>query len=464
MDLKTAKELFKQTDKQRSDVIKRLNQGRAYYKNQNDITRTNQGESVADAENENETFRKHDSRISSNHQQLLIDQKASHAGSKAPQIDVDNEDENERIMDALGDRYQSIVQRLIVEASLGGVAWLHVWNDEDNKFRYGLVTADQITPIYSDSVEKKLLAVRRTYKKLDAETGKTFIHDEYWTDEEAYLYKREEKDTDNYDTLIEDISVPNIDTATKEIQSVSNVRAHGMGSVPFIQFSNNHLETGDLEQYKGQIDAYDIVMNGFINDVVDVQQVILVLSGYGNEPLDKFVHELKERKVIKMDSDDDDVKSGVEQLTIDIPVEARNSLLDKLSDDIYKFGQGLDPTKLQAGTAMSGVALKMMYSGLEMKCAKVESEFRPGINRLVRFVLENLGLDRDKKIKQTWTRSSIQNETEQAAIVAQLALNTSKENVARANPIVSDWQEELKLRKKETMEGDGFEEKGNLDG
>jgi len=463
MELKTAVELFKNTDKQRNEVIKRLKQGRDYYMNRNDITKKNQGESKADGEKDtkNETLRKHDSRISSNHQQLLIDQKGSYTGSVAPTIDVDNEKLNKDILNVLGDRYQSIVQRLIIEASLGGVAWLHVWKDGESKFRYGLVPADQVVPIYSDSVEKKLLAVRRTYQKLDAETGKMFIHDEYWTDTEAYLYKRESKD--NYDDMVEDVSVPNIDANTNDVVSVSNIRTHDMGDVPFIQFSNNHYETGDLDQYKGQIDAYDIVMNGFVNDVVDVQQVILVLKGYGGSGLDEFMAELREHKSIKLD-DDEDANTGVDTLNIDIPVEARNSLLAKLNDDIYTFGQGLDPNKVQMGTAVSGVALKMMHSELEMKAAKTESEFTPSINRLIRFILRYLGKDVDMPIKQKWVRALIQNDAERADIVSKLASVTSNESIAKSNPLVEDWAEELTKRAEEATGTDEYDFEHTPDG
>jgi SPP1 family phage portal protein len=289
---------------------------------------------------------------------------------------------------------------------------------------------------------------------LDTDDGKTYIYDEYWTDKEAYLYKREEKDSGSYEDMVEDISIANIDTSTNVVASKSNIRTHDMGDVPFVQFANNHLETGDLDQYKGQIDAYDIVMNGFVNDVVDVQQVILVLSGYGDQKLDEFMNELKNYKSIKMDSDED-VKSGVDTLTIDIPVDARNSLLEKLNDDIYTFGQGLDPNKVQMGTAVSGVALKMMHSALEMKAAKTESEFTAGLNRLIRFILRYLGHSDDIAIKQKWVRALIQNDSERADIVSKLSTVTSKETLAKSNPLVEDWAEELA---KLNQEDDGSDE------
>lgn len=454
MELKVAIETFKELEKERQKRAAKLRVGRNYYNNKNDITADNKGESDASGEKEDpDAVRKHDSRISSPFHHLLVDQKQSYTGAKAPTIDVGTKETNEEIEKVLGDRYQSILQRLIVEASLGGVAWLHVWNDEDGVFRFGLVPADQITPIYSDSVEKKLLAVRRTYNRFDATDGKVYTHDEYWTDKEATYFKR--KADEAYEELVADDRIVEVDATTNEELTQTNVFEHGLEDVPFIKFANNAEETGDLDQYKGQIDAYDIVMNGFINDVVDVQQVILILKGYGGTDLKEFMEELNKYKSINVDAEEPN--TGVETLSIDIPVEARNSLMAKLNDDIYMFGQGLDPNKVQLGTSVSGVALKMMYSALEMKAAKVESEFRGGLNRLVRFILRELEYSDDVKITQTWKRSLIDNQTELASVVSQLASVSSKEAIAKANPIVEDWGEELQLLKADAEGTDEFD-------
>lgn len=454
MELKIAIETFKELEKERKKQVEKLRVGRKYYENKNDITDDNSGESKASGEKEDDdAVRKHDSRISSPFHHLLVDQKQSYTGAKAPTIDVGEEKTNNAIENVLGDRYQSILQRLIVEASLGGVAWLHVWNDEENVFRYGLVPADQITPIYSDTVEKKLLAVRRTYNRFDPTDGNVYTHDEYWTETEAAYFKR--KSDEGYDKLIADERIDEVDMTTENVVSKSNTFVHNLCDVPFIKFANNSEETGDLDQYKGQIDAYDIVMNGFINDVVDVQEVILVLKGYGGTDLKEFMEELKKYKSINMDAEEPG--TGVETLSIDIPVEARNSLMAKLNDDIYMFGQGLDPNKVQLGTSVSGVALKMMYSALEMKAAKVESEFRGGINRLVRFILRDLNKSDDVKITQTWKRSLIDNQTEVAQVVSQLASVSSKEAIAKANPLVEDWAEELQMLKDENNGTDEFD-------
>lgn len=455
MELEVAKKLFKELDNPLGKLQTKYDESLRYYRNQNDITKKNDGESKADGKKQQEEkpLRNADSRISSNYHQLLVDQKASYTGAQAPVIDLHDDSVTKRVNDALGDRYGSTISQLIVDASLAGAGWLHVWKDEGGQFRYGVVKPNQITPVYSDTVERKLLAVRRTYKKLDETSGDIFIHDEYWTDKEATFYKR--KSSDGYDQMAADNFITTTDVNTGDTVDLGNVLKHEMGDIPFIRFANNPDERGDLDQYKGQIDAFDLTLNGFVNDVEDIQEVFMVLKNLGGQSLDEFMENLRKYKSIKFENDGDP-STGVDTLQIDIPVEAREKLLSMLNDAIYTFGQGLDITKIQLGTSVSGVAVKMMYSALEMKAHKVESEFRPSLNRLVRFILRYYGLKDDMDISQTWKRSMISNDLEQAQVIANLANVSSAEAIAKNSPIVSNWQEEVKLREEENAGSDSF--------
>ncbi|MDF7636936.1 phage portal protein [Leuconostocaceae bacterium ESL0958] len=455
MELATAKKVFKQMDVPLQAMQAKYDTSMRYYKNQNDITKKNRGESRADGkkQQEDKPLRNSDSRISSNYHQLLVDQKASYTGSQAPTIDLHDDGLNKKINDALGDRYGSTITRLIVDASLAGVAWVHVWKDEAGELRYGVVKPSQITPVYSDTVERKLLAVRRSYQKLDEDSGDVYVYDEYWTDTEAVFYKRPLGE--GYDKMITNNIITTTDINTGDVTDQGNVFVHKMGDVPFIRFANNSDERGDLDQYKGQIDAFDLTLNGFVNDVQDIQEVFMVLKNMGGQSIDEFMENLRKYKSIKFETDGDN-SAGVDTMQIDIPVEAREKLLSMLNDAIYTFGQGLDITKIQLGTSVSGVAVKMMYSALEMKAAKVESEFRPALNRLVRFILRYYGLDDNKPITQTWKRSMISNDLEQAQVVANLANVSSAEAIAKNSPIVSNWQEEVKLREEENAGSDSF--------
>ena len=145
-------------------------------------------------------------------------------------------------------------------------------------------------------------------------------------------------------------------------------------------------------------------------------------------------------------------RSEQSKQTIDIPVNARKEMLHEMYDNGFVQGQGVNPKDLKAGTNMTGVAMKMLYGPLELKVGQMESEFRPSINKLVRFILDELNKPSDLSIKPTWTRSGIQNDVEQADIISKLSQVTADEASAKNSPLVSDWQDELSDRKREKEE------------
>ena len=73
----------------------------------------------------------------------------------------------------------------------------------------------------------------------------------------------------------------------------TNVYEHHLGAVPFIPFRNNNLCSSDLDKIKDLCDAYDKTFSGFVDDLEDIQEVILVLTNYGGTDAGEFLRDLK---------------------------------------------------------------------------------------------------------------------------------------------------------------------------
>ena len=455
------KNLLQLTDPRRTKFISSFQKSLSYYFNKNDITNRNNGESKTNAKGKDEPLRKADNRVSSNFHQLLVDQEAGYLATIPPAIDVEDDKLNESIKTTLGDNFNLRLNQLVVDAANAGVAWVHYWIDKDNQFRYGIVPPGQVTPIYSSDLDRKLLAVRRTYQELNPDTGKKYNIHEYWTDKKVTVFKSE---ATNYNDLMPASDrFPIFDITTGDDLGSSNELEHSFGRIPFIAFPKNKYERPDLFKYKGLIDVYDNVYNGFVNDVDDVQQVILVLTNYGGEDIDELMDTMKEYKAIKLDNIGTGDKSGLDKLTIDIPTEARNSLLDITKSDLFVEAQGIDPTDFATNNA-TGTAIKMLYSHLELKASMTESYFRDSLNELVRAIMQWLNISdyEGRKINQKWTRTAIHNSLEDAQVISQVANYSSDEAIAKANPIVDDWQEEMKNRRDDEVNRDGYSNPANL--
>ena len=177
---------------------------------------------------------------------------------------------------------------------------------------------------------------------------------------------------------------------------------------------------------------------------MDVQQVVLVLKNYGGASLKEFMHDLKENKAIKFNQVGTGDASGVDTLQIDIPVAAREKMLELTKNNIFLQGQGIDPANFKDSNA-SGVAIKMLYSHLELQAGQTETNFRPSISKLVRAIMQAQGFKdaETRTITQTWTRTQVEDNLTKAQAVATVANFTSRAAVAKNNPLVDDWQQEL---------------------
>lgn len=407
------------------DFILRVQEAERYYRNDNAIRKTGASQPYQDGRMEN-PLRLADNRISHNWHNLLVNQKTGYLLTYPPTFDVGNKEENQIIADTLGDQYAQVSSSLGIAASNAGVGWLHYWRGGDGAFEYAVVSAEQIVPILSADLKAKLEGVVRCYTMLEPDGEHRYC--EYWDAQKAVRYR--ENANGNY-------------AFYPYIGGESHTIYHRMGAVPFIPFYNNSLHTGDLPMVKDLIDAYDKVVSGFANDIDDVQEVIFVLREYGGADKEEFIRDLKLKKVIKIEGD-----GGADTIRAEIPYEARGAFLDRTRKQIFVSGMGVDPDPQAFGDA-SGVALKFLYSLLELKAGMMEAEFRRGYAELVRAICRFKGLEEPKKIIQTWTRNAIQNDLETAQIAQQSTGVISRRTILKNHPWVEDAEAEEKQVDKE---------------
>lgn len=412
------------------DIFYKMRTARKYYENENDILDTGVNSTAVDGVKDN-ILRNADNRIPHAFHKLLVDEKAAYLFTYPPIIDIDdNVDINNRVGDVLGSSFARKLKSMCIEASNTGVAWCHYWIDDKGLFKYERINSDECIPIYSQTLDKELVGFIRSYSSYEyvnedttSKTMHTYI--EYWDDTSFTKYKLK----GNNDTAME----------------VTEVK-HTFGRVPFIKFANNMQEKSDLIRYKKQIDLFDKVMSGYANDIEDIQQIIYILENYGGKD-EEFIQKLKRYKTVQMANNEVEGKGDLRTLQIDIPVEARKVILEELKKQIYEFGQGLQQDVESVGNA-SGVALKFFYRKLELKAGDTESEFRQGIDELIRAILMYLGISATK-IQQTYTRNMISNDLENAQIAQQSVGVIPQKYILQNHPWIDDVEEAERLLEEE---------------
>lgn len=437
MDLETVRKLIKKYIPTHEIFAAQARTAQRYYRCDNDILHTMRKE-------EENPLRNADNKIPSNFHGLLVDQKAAYMFTSPPLFDVGDKDANEAVRNILGRRYPRICSRLAVNASNTGVAWLHYW--ENDGFKYDVIDSEQVIPVWGDTLERELMACFRTYQELD-DDGVSYHVYELWTDKECSVYRK--KINDGFERL----EMYNMFDLCGVDADKGNVYAHNFGRVPFIPFFNNGYHYDDLRPIKGLIDTYDKTYSGFINDLEDIQEIIFILSGYEGESLADFLHQLKKYKTIKIDSEDG-TGGGLSTLTIDIPVEAREKMLKMTRKSIFEQGKGIDPDPQNFGNS-SGAALKYLYSLLDLKAGMTEMEFRNGFEDLILAICDYANIP-CKRIIQTWTRTSVTNDTELADIAQKSVGIVSNRTILERHPFVEDADEELNRLAEENDGADDY--------
>ena len=441
MEIEVIKKLIEKQKYGHEDLMKRSDLAKKYYRNENEILDRSKitlggGNPIRNADN----------RIASSFYSILVNQKAAYMFTAPPIFDTKNNDLNKKISDILGDQYPKACKDLCINASNSTVAWIHVWKDQTvGAFKYAVVESTQVIPLWDNSLEKNLIAVLRTYKTTD-DSGQSYDVYEYWNDIKCYAFRKKTSGS------INDLQPYMMFARESDYNYDSgNEYAHDFGEVPFIPFFNNNCCENDLTNVKGLIDSYDKVYSGFTDDLEDIQEIVFVLSGYGSENLGEFLGNIKKYKTIKLDDDEDGGKPGeVSTLTIDIPVEARKEMLSMTRKAIFEQGQGIDPDPQNFGNS-SGVALRYLYSLLELKAGLMETEFRLGFGKLIRMICKYLGCV-PGQIVQTWTRTSVSNDAELASIAKDSLGVISLKTIVKNHPWVENADDEIEQIKKEQLE------------
>lgn len=441
MEIKQAIELIHRYETGHLKFVSDYETSVDYYKCKNDILKKRRNKSKTA-----ETIRNADNRIPSAFYPMLVDQKAAYITTNRILFDTGDKQTNDIILETLGEKWPRICNNLVVDASNAGVAWLHAWK-EDGAVKYAVVDPAAVVPIYSTDLEKKLIGALHFYRER-TDAGEEFNVYEFWDDEHIEVFRKK----GDKSASIENVSRYESFLPESEVDEHGRYR-HDFADqkvVPFFPCYNNPLRMGDLWRIKEHIDAYDKVASGLINDLEDIQEVILILSGYGGEDLTEFLKNLSEYKVIKSDPTSDIPNPNLSTLTIDIPVAARETAMERERRAIFEDGMGVDTNPEAYGNA-SGVALQHLYGLLKLKSGMLETQFREAFADFVRLICADAGKT-PKYINQTWTRDGVRNEIENVEIAARSQGIVSKKTILRHHPFVTDVEEELKQIEKERAE------------
>lgn len=228
-------------------------------------------------------------------------------------------------------------------------------------------------------------------------------------------------------------------------------KGYGWGKVPMIEFRNNEEGVSDLIFYKDLIDQYNNNISNNANTFDEMQDLIYVLKNFAGQDLSEFTTNLRHYKAVEVSGE-----GGLEMKSAEIPMDSANSHLDRLEENIYRFGQGVNNNPDKVGNSPTNVAIKNLYSLLDLKANEAERKFRPALSAFFWFFTEYLKMTGQGEydptlLQMTFNRSRMTNELEQVQMANQ-STDLSRETRIANHPWVDDVEAELKRIEAEEVE------------
>ena len=219
--------------------------------------------------------------------------------------------------------------------------------------------------------------------------------------------------------------------ASSEVDGTEILEYQNYPGFPIIPMYGNRARQSELVGQREAIDCYDLIKSGFADTVDDASIIYWTISNAGGmDEIDMARFKETMRRIGVGLVDDDGAKAEAHTLTI--PVEAREALLSRLSDDLYRDFQMLDTTKIQGGQK-TATEITAAYQQMDNKV----DEFEYCVSDFLYQLFALNGIDDEP----TFTRSKIVNQLEQTQMVLLAASYLDDETILSKLPWLT--QEEI---------------------
>ena len=358
------------------------------------------------------------------------------------------EDETANVMfsevnDMLGKLFHRKLINTCRDAIVKTLGWMQVFYDEEGSLQFKRVPPEEVIPLWKDSDHTVLDAVIRYYGIDIYEGGKktTKYYVEMYDLTGVYFYTYTDGGKLEVDTTRGVNGVAghfqnktiNPETGKEEVVYANWAR------IPWIPFKYDADEDCILNRVKSLIDNYDKMTSNNANAVEDFPNAITVVKNYDGSNKEEFVHNKNMYRTIFVQGEGD-----AKSLETPLDIENVDKHIERLRQDIYEFGQGVD-TQNKDIRDTSGVALRFLYADLDLDCVGWSIEEEASITQLVWFVLVDIknrtGKDyMDVRYNIIFNRDMIVNETETITNCQTSVGIVSDETVIANHP----WTKEVK--------------------
>lgn len=335
----------------------------------------------------------------------------------------------------LGKDFDFKLQMIAKRAMAGGKAF-GFWNvDHLEVFGYADTPAEAgFCPLYNEETGKLDAGIRYWFKKVGDDT--MFRATLYEAD--GYTEYVQNKAKDDVNVLAPKRAYKQIAIRTNA-GDIEDVQDENYGALPIIPLYVNDSHESELVGIRESIDCYDFIKSGLANEIDDTSGFYWILKNTGgmdDADLAQFVQRMKTVKASVIDGDEG---VGAEAHTLDVPVEARRTMLEILRKDIYEDFQALDVNTLSA-SAKTTQEIQASYQAQDNKCA----DFEYYVTEFVQQILELAGIDDNPTF--VWNR--VVNMAEQTGMILQAQDYLTEDAIIKKLPFLTPEEADMIIKER----------------
>lgn len=329
----------------------------------------------------------------------------------------------------LGRKFDNQIQELARSALVGGVAY-GFWNLDHLE----MFTALEFVPL----LDEENGSLRAGIRFWQVAANKPLRATLYEPDGFTQFIRRSGKEMEILAPKRGYISVE----ASSEVDGTEILEYQNYPGFPIIPMYGNRARQSELVGKREAIDCYDLIKSGFADTVDEASIIYWTISNAGGmDEIDMARFKESMRRIGVGLVDDDGAKAEAHTLTI--PVEAREALLTRISDDLYRDFQMLDVTKIQGGQK-TATEITAAYQQMDNKV----DEFEYCVDDFLYQLFALIGLDDEP----TFTRSKIVNQLEQTQMVMMAAQYLDDETLLGKLPWLTQEEVAEIMRRKSAEE------------
>ena len=341
------------------------------------------------------------------------------------------------VKDILGDKFDRALKRTAYWALSNSAAYLYVhMGRRKPEWQYTLFKKTEFLPLYDEETGDLRGGVR--FWSID--WGKRPITAVLYL-ENGYIKYKTKPDEFSIASLqqAEDLR-PYIETVqTSEAFGEEVVGSETLTRLPIFPLYSGEMRNSALDRLRDTIDATDMVLSGFVNDIHDIPQVYWLISGaMGMSEQQK--RQLLDRLILQHMAVVDGENSHIQGYTQDIPYEAREKCLDRLRNKMYEKYGGFDVHTIEAGATNDHI--EAGYWPMDEEADDFEYE----IIDFVQAILEMMG--ETEGTTPIFKRNRVSNQYQQTQMVMLAAPNLDDQTILEKLPFISvDEVDDILARK-----------------